>query len=372
MKKKTLIICSTLFFLTLPVIVFPFELIDEKNVKVDISPQTSDSGNIGFEYVASCQKSMIKAKDGIASSSLGVNLQSSGTIMKDSSENNNQIVSKISLIGDFVSSGDFGTLEERAIFREKLNQLSKAMYKQITRVKEVKKQIAQNEKETTNPLQLANKNAPLLLQKEKALKIYNDLEEKYDKLVDQSDFESKLISLHLNAGQESDQKLENNQFVVGIGISSNFTFIGTSAYNTLSNIIDFPFKLLRHSMSEYNPKLPLLYIGFDYVTDSEFEQRKELTDEMDFTRLNAEIAWQTLILRDILLGVRWEGYSEINAPQEIKDAELDNTFFVEISARVPLKGDETKELFIKWIDGEKPTTVDVDKAVVMGFTWKFQ
>ncbi len=182
---------------------------------------------------------------------------------------------------------------------------------------------------------------------------------------------SRFISFDGHVKSEADQTFtEDAQFALGAGTSFDLSII--TGDNTIAKWLDAPFSLLRVKNSHFKAQSPRFYVGYDYVTDSDIEERKKLTDEDRFSRLTWQAAWRTVVFEDIQIRVAWQSYYEIDAPDEIKQADKEFTSFLEVSAAVPISATIWKkvahEIIVKYTTGELPPTLEESSNVAVGLS----
>jgi hypothetical protein len=170
---------------------------------------------------------------------------------------------------------------------------------------------------------------------------------------------------------ETDQRFTDEQYAAGVGVAFDLERL-----LIIKKILDFPFALLRPSSSYLGATAPRFYLGYDYVTDSDVEARKNLTDDDAFSRLTGQFAWKTYIFRGMQFKAVWQLYYEIDAPNQIEDADLDQTSFIEVMLSIPtnlISGGQAiqEKVFLKYSEGRLPPTLESDTQVTTGFSVYF-
>jgi hypothetical protein len=72
----------------------------------------------------------------------------------------------------------------------------------------------------------------------------------------------------------------------------------------------------------------------------------------------------------------WQLYYEIDAPNQIEDADLDQTSFIEVMLSIPtnlISGGQAiqEKVFLKYSEGRLPPTLESDTQVTTGFSVYF-
>ena len=156
-------------------------------------------------------------------------------------------------------------------------------------------------------------------------------------------YETSNLDFSLQYGFEGDQNYKNNQNSLLIQID---TFLGDPAKSYISTTL-----------------------GYGEVDASNNDQRKTITDEEKFDRLNAEL--QLLYSIDVentskyfpkSLSFNYKYFNEIDAPQEIKNANLDLHKFGTIRLKFE------KGVFIGYAKGKLPFDFDKKSVLEVGFT----
>lgn len=122
---------------------------------------------------------------------------------------------------------------------------------------------------------------------------------------------------------------------------------------------------------------PSLGIGIDRVDASGNEQRTAITDETDFDRLSVEVGYQyaLTIAKDLplIFSLGYRNYYEIDAPDEIEDADQDQFDYWSASVRVPasmlsfIESDDYS-FFVRYTNGQLPFDIKSDGAFELGFS----
>lgn len=186
-----------------------------------------------------------------------------------------------------------------------------------------------------------------------------------------------LIMPEVHAQVETDDRFNNEQWVGGAGITTDTDIITMLRLGSrtepfrLHTLLDSPFSWFREG-DDWNAAPVVLYMGLDYVSNSNVEAREALTDDDEFLRPTFQAYWETLVAQDIILTFRWRVFYEIDAPEAIKDADLDLTSFFEVSAEVPvIKNEERTKFVIKYTDGALPPTLGEASTVSVGLKFTY-
>ena len=116
---------------------------------------------------------------------------------------------------------------------------------------------------------------------------------------------------------------------------------------------------------------PHFWAGISVVNASENDARTALTsDHKTFPRLNLGAQYRTELFsisetKSVALELNWRFYYEFNAPQPIKDAELDLTSYFKATVLFP------GNIFIEYTDGKLPTDVEGGSTVAAGWRYNF-
>ena len=314
-----------------------FNLIDIDGLNIDLDLKTLEQGEVGLDYELEYTYPIISTPDGIAGSDMDFKVLSKGYIASEKENSQNSIMSEVRFSGHLSFFG---------MKKDKYGSFIARRNKVISILSELEEIDAFKDND-----------------KEKGTKLYKELKE----LLNPKSF--RFITVDVHVKDETNQSFNDNQYVIGAGATTDLAiFTGT---DRIAKIVDFPFSLLRSRKNTYVTQIPRIYVGYDYVTDSNIDARKELTTEDSFSRLSLQCAWMTNILENIQVRMTWQGYYEIDAPQGIKDADKDVTSLFEISAGLPLKKNESSMVFIKYTDGELPPTVESNSNISIGWRVEF-
>ena len=172
------------------------------------------------------------------------------------------------------------------------------------------------------------------------------------------------LAFDLSADLEHDQTLTNLQFVGTAQIRGKL----------LVPYLDLPFELLRGGPPKNwlnRDRGPHFWAGISVVKASENDARTSLTsDHKTFPRLNLGAQYRTELFsisetKSVALELTWRFYYEFNAPEPIKDADLDLTSYFKATVLFP------GNLFIEYTDGKLPTDVEGGSTVAAGWRYSF-
>lgn len=257
-------------------------IVDIEGLNIDIDLKTIQQGEIGLDYELEFTTPIVPAPDGVAGTDIDFKLISNGYIASEKENSQNSIISEARISGH-LSLFDFER-DKNGSFLNRRNRVISIL----------------SELETIDPFK----------DKQKGEKLYEELKD----LLNPKTF--RFLTIDAHAKSETDQSFDDSQFVVGVGVTTDFAII--TGTNHIAKIFDFPFSILRSNKNSYITQIPRIYLGYDYVTSSDIDARKELTPEDDYSRLSLQCAWMTSILDNIQVRLTWQGYYEIDAPQGIK------------------------------------------------------
>src|SRR5688572_959659 len=170
------------------------------------------------------------------------------------------------------------------------------------------------------------------------------------------------LSFDLAADVEHDQSLTNLQFVGSAQIRGKL----------LLSWIDKPFELLRGGPPKNwlnRAGGPHFWAGIAMVNASENDARQALSTEHEtFPRFHFGAQYRTELFsisetKSVALELAWRFYYEFDAPDPIKDAELDQTSYFKVTVLFP------GNYFLEYTDGRLP--VDVDSASTVSAGWRY-
>ncbi|MFL9844056.1 hypothetical protein [Flavobacterium rhizosphaerae] len=175
---------------------------------------------------------------------------------------------------------------------------------------------------------------------------------------------------------ESNQDFTKTQFTPGLIVD-----LGAKAWNTedpLSkfNIFDYPFALLRwitgtdETITAYGSTLPTVQFGCDYVIPDKDTVRDNLVGDLDpFPRFKFETSFRTFISRinkeNIFFNANYRLYQEIDAPRQIKDANLSTINYFVMALQ------STSGFYVSYATGRLPFDAKDDQVYSLGFNYKF-
>lgn len=312
-----------------------FNLIDIEGLNVDIDLKTIENGDIGLDYELEYTYPIVESPEGMAGSDVDFKILSKGYIANEKENNQNSLVSEVRIAGHL---SQFGFKRDR--YGSFLNRRA--------RVIEILDKL-----ETIDAFK----------EKQKGDALYQELKD----LLNPETF--RFLTLDLHGKYETDQTFDDHQYAIGAGITTDLAvFTGNKL---IADILDFPFSLLRSRKNNHIAQIPRIYFGYDYVTESDIEARKELTADDSFSRLALQLAWMTSIFGNIQIRMTWRGYYEIDAPQEIEDADKELTSFIEVYAGLPIKENESSMIFVKYTNGELPPTIEDSSNFSIGWSVGF-
>ena len=178
---------------------------------------------------------------------------------------------------------------------------------------------------------------------------------------------SRYLLLDAHVRNEASQDYEDQQWAAGVGLTTDLAII-TGDYS-IAKIMDAPFALLRSTDNHFTPQLPRLYLGYDYIPNSQVSGRSALTQDDSFHRMNFEFAWKTSVLDNVDVRISWNLLYELGAPTAIHDAGRDVGSFFQISAEVPVGGGTN--VFVEFSEGKLPPTLTESSRVGAGLRVRF-
>lgn len=178
---------------------------------------------------------------------------------------------------------------------------------------------------------------------------------------------SNFLTLTADVGAESDQDFRDLQVVGGIKLRAKADVIG-DRLNAVFAIVrgyDDVLDYRNHGMGPY------LWAGVDLVDASANESRKSLVgeDNEQFTRVVLGAFYRNELfalgeLEDpdpVALTLEWRYTHEIDAPDAIRDADLDETSWFNARLELP------KNFVIEYMDGKQPLDLGSSSTLFIGF-----
>ena len=174
---------------------------------------------------------------------------------------------------------------------------------------------------------------------------------------------------------ECNQDFSKTQYTPGLVLD-----LGAKAWNSKSllsklNILDYPFALLRYitqsdaKITPYGSTLPTVQFAADYVIPTLDKNRESLMGELKpFPRIKFETGFRTYISRInneyIFFNANFRYYHEINAPDAIKNANLDTQSYLVMALQ------SSSGLYVSYAKGKLPFDSKTDELFSIGFNFK--
>jgi hypothetical protein len=175
---------------------------------------------------------------------------------------------------------------------------------------------------------------------------------------------------------ESNQDFSKRQFAPGIAIDLGAKGWKSNAILSNINIFDYPFALLRlitgtdKKFTVYGSTIPTAQLVVDYVVPVNDTIRENLVSNKDpFPRLKFETGFRTFITRvkkeNIFFNANFRYYHELNAPEAVKKANLNNNSYVVIALQ------SSSGFYVSYANGNLPFDAKKDEIYSIGFNYKF-
>lgn len=174
------------------------------------------------------------------------------------------------------------------------------------------------------------------------------------------------VNLAFTAGYESNQNFSSTQLVFGFDLGLDIKPWG----NGNVNIFDYPFAAVRWlaGVQNWKPRastFPTFLIGLHRIDPSNSEAR-ELAGNTDiFNRFQAEIVFRTPLIEGSYLDANFRYFRQLNPPQAIIDANLDEQVFFTAALTAP------NGMFVSYTAGRLPFDQSNDQIYELGFRYKF-
>ena len=190
-----------------------------------------------------------------------------------------------------------------------------------------------------------------------------------------------LWNFDFHAGIEANQDYTETHGLFGISLLGAISpQLQASSYN----LPDLPFRWLRNAFTEnsgYVAPFPSVRLTLERVDAADDQMRRELTDEVEYTRASAELSFQTQLPSihgtPMRFGAAYRYFHEIDAPSSISDAGLERYDYfsasIHLPARfVPILENTEYELFLRFTSGQLPFDQQSGQTVQLGFTTNFE
>ena len=174
---------------------------------------------------------------------------------------------------------------------------------------------------------------------------------------------------------EGDQTFGKRNYVYGLGVTAAYSPQKSSFLHML-NVLDYPSRLLRAEGSD-TPKLPIFTFGLEQVDGKEDEARMAVfANDKRYDRAYVEISHVSplgkLNGQPLKLNLSWRYFKELNAPAEIKAANLDRSDYLTVAIQVPSKAFSFLEstdssLIISFSEGKLPFDLAEQKVFELGW-----
>jgi hypothetical protein len=181
------------------------------------------------------------------------------------------------------------------------------------------------------------------------------------------------IDFEFNAGLESDQKFEQQQWTYGAQVALDFKSYDRTAWQTTFNVLDWPFAVVRRltgydgRFRVYGSTLPTLVLGIDQVDPKDNEVRQSLGATDKFDRYRAEVFFRTPVARvrdeELFFNFDYRHLKESNPPPSVVTAGLDEFKYTVISIAA------SSGIFVSYRDGMLPFDLEDEQVYEIG--WKF-
>jgi hypothetical protein len=181
------------------------------------------------------------------------------------------------------------------------------------------------------------------------------------------------IDFEFNAGLESDQKFEQQQWTYGAQVALDFKSYDRTAWQTTFNVLDWPFAVVRRltgydsRFRVYGSTLPTLVLGIDQVDPKDNQVRQSLGATDKFDRYRAEVFFRTPIARvrneELFFNFDYRYLEESSPPPSVVAAGLDEFKYTVISIAA------SSGMFVSYRDGMLPFDLEDEQVYEIG--WKF-
>ncbi len=309
-----------------------FFLPDVDGLTFDLEAKTVDTdSSLGFDFDLAFER-RIGADEGIAGTRLSFALESRGYVATNKVSSHNSVVTKARVWGH--------------IFQVQGREYSPA---QVARVREILADPA------LDPLDDAG--------------IVPELKEFF------ANQRGRYLSFDLHAGNEAEQDFSGSQLTIGFGAAFDVeTILGArrdgSEETALGRLLDMPFALFRDRNASVHHKssAPRFYVGYDFIPASDVETRGALTTDDTFHRLQAEVAWGTLVFERLEVKIAGRVYYEPDAPPAIRAADMSFATFAEMTVAFPVDRAASTKLFVKYTTGRVAPTLAGESVASLGFS----
>lgn len=184
------------------------------------------------------------------------------------------------------------------------------------------------------------------------------------------------VDLAATVELESDQSFDRTQYVYGARLGVDVKAWNPSSRAAQWNVFDYPFALLRRlngTDSAFAPRgtsIPTVLVSAGLVDPQDDDQRAALGESGSYPRLDAEVAFRTLLLESPAAGelyvqasARWFG--EPGASRAVRDAGIDRYSYVAVA----LASDAGP--YVSFTRGRLPVDRRQDEVYELGFKLYF-
>lgn len=175
----------------------------------------------------------------------------------------------------------------------------------------------------------------------------------------------------LKAALESNQDFSRKQYVYGAQLGFDLKAWNPNSTLANLNIFDWPFAVVRvftgydDNLSPRGSTIPTILLGLDQVNPSDDSFRAMFDDISSYPRFRAEVSFKTPISKSAFFVSNFRYYKEIDAPSEIKMANLDE--FIFFTAALTL----SNGVFVSYTTGRLPLDFKDDQTYALGFQYNF-
>jgi hypothetical protein len=181
--------------------------------------------------------------------------------------------------------------------------------------------------------------------------------------------------LDVHAGVEGNQDYSDRHTAFGLAAAYARE---PSARTAAFNVLDWPFRALRRAFSDetrYLAPFPSIALSIDRIDASGDDGRRLLTNDVNYTRVGAEVAFQTIIAsfdgRPLRFNISYRYFHELSAPQSVEAVGLDSFDYLRATIRVPahllpIFASDNYELFVGYTSGQLPFDQRSDSAFEIG------
>ena len=124
-------------------------------------------------------------------------------------------------------------------------------------------------------------------------------------------------------------------------------------------------------------RLPSIRVALDQVDAGNNDARKLLTDDLEFDRVSAELAYDTHLFsagpHSVRFSASYRYFKELSAPKTIAVAGLDEFDYYSLSLRIPSSAlpwfdSDDYNIFVRYVDGQLPFDLTPKQGIELGFS----